>query len=87
MVYFGGFFVKLGYFAGFPIVPLKRSAIYVKIGEFKKIVSQKVIKGHKSTNAPLILKIWDIIFWFWANYIMGHISLEMAHYVVCPQKK
>jgi hypothetical protein len=42
-------------------------------------------------------------FWFWANYILGHfsgyfegastfltpleISLEMAHYVVCPQKK
>ncbi len=63
MVYFfGGFFVKLGYFAGFPIVTLKRSSIYVKIGEFKTIVSQKEIKGHKNTNAPLILKIWDIIF-------------------------
>ncbi len=52
----------MGYFAGFPIVTLKRSSIYVKIGEFKKIVSQKEIKGHKNTNAPLILKIWDIIF-------------------------
>ncbi len=62
MVYFGGFFVKLGYFAGFPIVTLKRSSIYVKIVEFKKIVSQKQIKGHKNTNAPLILKLWDIIF-------------------------
>jgi hypothetical protein len=113
---FGGFFVKLGYFAGFPIVTstLKHSVIYVKIGEFKKIVSQKEIKGHKNTNAPLILKIWDFIFfWFWSNYIMGHfsgyfegastfltpkfrgqkslgpleISLEMANYVVIPQKK
>ncbi len=71
MEYFGRFFVKLGYFAAFPIVTLKRSSIYVKIGEFKKIVSQKEIKGH----APLILKIWDIIlFWFWTNYIMGHFS-------------
>jgi hypothetical protein len=34
-----------------------------------------VAKGHKNTNAPLILKIWDIIFFvFWANYIMGHFS-------------
>jgi hypothetical protein len=47
VVYFGGFFAKLGYFAGFPLVPLKRSALYVKIGEFKKIVSQKVIKIHE----------------------------------------
>jgi hypothetical protein len=31
--------------------------------------------GHKNTNAPLILKIRDIIFFkFWANYIMGHFS-------------
>jgi hypothetical protein len=78
--------------------------------------------GHKNTNAPLILKFRDIIFFTWANYIMGHfsgyfegastfltlkiaprcardtirvkkvlappeISLEMAHYVICPQKK
>jgi hypothetical protein len=44
---------------------IKRSAIYVKICEFKKILSQKEIKGHKNTNAPLILKIWDtIIFGF-----------------------
>ena len=62
MVYLGGFFAILGYLAGFPLVTLKRSSIYVKIGEFKKIISQKEIKGHKNTNAPLILKIWDIIF-------------------------
>jgi hypothetical protein len=31
--------------------------------------------GHKNTNAPLILKIREIIFFlFWANYIMGHFS-------------
>ena len=29
---------------------------------------------HKNTNAPLILKIWEIIFCFWANYFMGHFS-------------
>ena len=70
-------FCQTGIFRGvsYSIVTLKHSAIYVKIGEFKKIVSQKEIKGHKNTNAPLILKIWDIIFfWFWANYIMGHFS-------------
>ena len=34
-----------------------------------------VAKGYKNTNAPLILKIWDIIFfWFWANNIMGQFS-------------
>jgi hypothetical protein len=30
--------------------------------------------GHKITIAPLILKIWDIIFCFWANYFMGCFS-------------
>jgi hypothetical protein len=30
--------------------------------------------GHKITNVPLILKIWEIIFCFWANYFMGHFS-------------
>jgi hypothetical protein len=69
--------------------------------------------GHKITNVPLILKILEIIFCFWANYFMGHFegyfegastfltpklegqkslgplkkSLEMAHKVICPQKK
>jgi hypothetical protein len=33
-----------------------------------------VAKGYKNTNAPLILKIWEIIFCFWANYFMGHFS-------------
>ncbi len=62
-----------------------------------------VAKGHKNTNAPLIFENLEYyFFWFWANYIMGHfsgyfegaktfltpkLSLEMAHYVVCPQKK
>ncbi len=57
-------FCQTGIFRGvsYSIVTLKHSAIYVKIGEFKKIVSLKEIKGHKNTNAPLILKIWDIIF-------------------------
>jgi hypothetical protein len=27
---------------------------------------------YKITNVPLILKIWEIIFCFWANYFMGH---------------
>jgi hypothetical protein len=59
--------------------------------------------GHKNTNAPLILKIRDIIFFdlgklqngpfltlkFRGQKSLGplKISLEMAHYVVCPQKK
>jgi hypothetical protein len=52
--------------------------------------------GHKITTVPLIWKIWDIIFSFWANYFMGHfsgyfdplkISLEMAHEVICPQNE
>jgi hypothetical protein len=93
-------FCQTGIFRGvsYSIVTLKRSAIYVKIGEFKKIVSQKEIKGHKNTNAPLILKIWDFIFFVLGKLRSGQfrgqkslgpleISLEMAHYVVCPQKK
>jgi hypothetical protein len=28
--------------------------------------------GYKITNVPLIFKIWEIIFGFWANYFMGH---------------
>ncbi len=48
--------------------------------------------GHKNTNAPLILKIRDIIFFagqFRSQKSLGplEISLKMAHYVVCPQKK
>jgi hypothetical protein len=31
-----------------------------------------VATGHKTTNVPLILKIWEIIFCFWANCFMGH---------------
>ena len=32
-----------------------------------------VAKGHKNTNAPLILNIGILFFfWFWANCIMGH---------------
>jgi hypothetical protein len=27
-----------------------------------------VAMGHKITTVPLILKIWEIIFCFWANY-------------------
>jgi len=62
-----------------------------------------VTKGHKNTNAPLIFEnLGYYFFWFCANYIMGHfsgqfrgqkslgpleISLEMAHYVVCPPNK
>ncbi len=36
-----------------------------------KHCGQWVAMGHKITNAPLILKIWEIIFCFWANYFMG----------------
>jgi len=60
-----------------------------------------VAKGHKNTNAPLIFENLGYYFFFiWANYIMRsgqfrgqkslgplEISLEKAHYVVCPQKK
>jgi hypothetical protein len=58
-----------------------------------------VAKGHKNTNAPLILKIWDIIFFLVLGKLHNgpflgifrggplEISLEMAHYGVCPQKK
>jgi hypothetical protein len=61
-----------------------------------------VAMGHTIANVLLILKIWEIIFCFWANYFMGHfsgylegastfltplkISLEMAHKVIFPQK-
>jgi hypothetical protein len=31
-----------------------------------------VAMGHKITKVTLILKIWEIIFCFWANYFMGH---------------
>jgi hypothetical protein len=46
--------------------------------------------GHKITNVGLILKIWEIIFCFWANYFMGdfsEISVKMSPKVICPQKK
>jgi hypothetical protein len=33
-----------------------------------------VAMGHQITNVPLILKIWEIIFCFWANYFMDHFS-------------
>jgi hypothetical protein len=33
-----------------------------------------VAMGHKISNVPMILKIWEIIFCFWANYFMGHFS-------------
>jgi hypothetical protein len=31
-----------------------------------------VAMEHKITSVPLILKIWEIIFSFWATYFMGH---------------
>jgi hypothetical protein len=48
-----------------------------------------VTKGHKNTNAPLILKIWEIIFCFWANYFMGHFSgyFEGASTFLTPKLK
>jgi hypothetical protein len=63
-----------------------------------------IAKAHKNTNAPLILKIRDIIFFLVLGKLHNgpflglfrgalnffeplEISLEMAHYVVCPQKK
>jgi hypothetical protein len=43
--------------------------------------------GHKITNVPLILKIWEIIFSFWANYFIGHLSgyFEGASTFLTPQ--
>ena len=29
---------------------------------------------HKITNAPLILKVCAVIFFIWANHIIGHFS-------------
>jgi hypothetical protein len=82
MVYFGGFFAKLGYFAGvfsvnnyFPRKDQRSSDVrgggwgtyYYKYDKQLQIL---VAKGHKNTDAPLILKIRDIIFFGfgWANY-------------------
>jgi hypothetical protein len=31
-----------------------------------------VAMGHKITNVLVILKIWEIIFCFWAKYFMGN---------------
>jgi hypothetical protein len=43
--------------------------------------------GHKITNVPLILKIWEIIFVFWADYFMGHFLgyFEGASTFLTPQ--
>jgi hypothetical protein len=109
VVYFGGFFAKLGYFARFSLNHYKKAIKNYKV----KNLGHLVAKGHKNTNAPLIFENLGYYFFFiWANYIMGHfsgffegastfltqfrgqkslgpleISLEKAHYVVCPQKK
>ena len=80
MVYFGGFFAILGYFAGFPLVTLKLK-VKVKFfgiipGLLKRLqIWALVAKGHKNTNAPLIFEnLGYYFFWFWANYILGYFS-------------
>ncbi len=90
MVYFGGFFAILGYFAGFPLVTLKfkskskskskilRNRFLDSLNVYKypgMLIWALVAKGHKNTNAPLIFEnLRHYFFWFWANYIMGHFS-------------
>jgi hypothetical protein len=39
--------------------------------EHLNIFFTKFYLNPKITNIPLILKIWEIIFCFWANYSMG----------------
>jgi hypothetical protein len=48
---------------------------------------QLVAMGHKFTNVPLILKIWDIIFFFWGKLLYGHFSgyFEGASTLLTPQ--
>jgi hypothetical protein len=72
VVYFGGFFAKLGYFAGFSphiIIKIKKNKKKHEVIKLRALVA----KGHKNTNAPLIFEnLRYYFFWFWANYIMGH---------------
>jgi hypothetical protein len=76
VVYFGGFFAKLGYFAGFsPHIFIKTIKKRKKEKEKHKVIKLRALvsKGHKNTNAPLILEnLRYYFFWFWANNIMGH---------------
>ena len=76
MVYFGGFFAKLGYFAGFsPHLIIKTIKKLKKLKHKVIKLRALVAKGHKNTNAPLIFEnLGYYFFWFWANYIMGHFS-------------
>jgi hypothetical protein len=76
VVYFGGFFAKLGYFAGFsPHIIIKTIKKYKKLKHKVIKLRALVAKGHKNTNAPLIFEnLGYYFFWFWANYIMGHFS-------------
>jgi hypothetical protein len=76
VVYFGGFFAKLGYFAGFsPHIIIKTIKKLKKLKHKVIKLRALVAKGHKNTNAPLIFEnLGYYFFWFWANYIMGHFS-------------
>jgi hypothetical protein len=69
MVYFGGFFAKLGYFAGFsPHIIIKTIKKYKKLKHKVIKLRALVAKGHKNTNAPLIFEnLGYYFFWFWAN--------------------
>jgi hypothetical protein len=44
------------------------------LGSLKGLNTALVAMRYKITNVPLILKIWEIICCFWANYFMGHFS-------------
>jgi hypothetical protein len=67
VVYFGGFFAILGYFAGFPLVTLK---LKVKVKSLELIpglltrvqIWALVAKGHKNTKAPLIFENFGYYF-------------------------
>jgi hypothetical protein len=71
VVYFGGFFAKLGYFAGFsPHIIIKTIKKFKKLKHKVIKLSALVAKGHENTNALLIFEnLGYYFFWFWANYI------------------
>jgi hypothetical protein len=80
VVLVGGFFPKLKFSRGFFFISLISEAGMGRGWESIPGLRKRfqiwalVAMGHKNINAPLILKIRDIIFLFWANYIMGHFS-------------
>jgi hypothetical protein len=73
VVYFGGFFPKLKFSRGVVFISLISEAAMGKgwksiPGLLKGLqICALVAMGHKNTNAPLILKIRDIIFFYFGQ--------------------